>query len=353
MLLTIADRFRDALVPFLIVGGGLLLVLLIILVGQRVLRAAAEARRRSLVDRHRPIIDAALASEPGSALDAVGAIPRRHRAVAVDLVLATLRVVRGAQNERARAIAAKLDLTARWRADLRSRLWWRRSEAALALGLLRDPESAALLTLLLDDDHEQVRAAAIDALGRIGDPAAIRPLLARMSDPTRHERTRLVQALRALGDDATRALVEHGQQHPQHRSVVATVLSFVGGAGARDALLHWSTVPDAETRAAVWAALATIGLDDRAFYHALKALNADEGVVRAAAARALSRTGRADAISQLANRLDDEWEVAAQSARALGRLGPAGLEALRRRASGASGLGHDLSRQVLWEKGVR
>lgn len=353
MLLSIAERFRDALIPFIEFGGATLVLLLAILIGQRLIRAARESRRDAHARRYRPLIDAALNSESELALDAITAIPAHHRAVAGELVLATLRVVRGAQNERARAIAERLDLVTQWRKDLSSRRWWRRSEGALALGLLRDKKSTVLIAPLLDDEHEQVRAAAIDALGQIGDFWAIKPLLARLADPTRHERTRLVQALRAFGEQATRALVQHGQAHERDRAVVASVLSFVGGGSATDALLEWSTASDADTRAAVWAALGTIGLDERAFYHALKALNANEIPVRAAAARALARSGRADAAPQLAGKLDDEWEVAAQSARALARLGAPGLAELHQRVNGAEGLGRELARQVLWESGHR
>lgn len=353
MLLTIAERFRDALVPFLIAGTATLVGMLVILVGQRLIRAAAESRRRSLTARYRPVIEAALASDSPAAMEAAATIPKRHRDLAANLVLATLRIVRGGQTERARAMATKLALTDRWKQDLQSRLWWRRSEAALALGWLRDRKASPLLTPLLDDEHEQVRAAAIDALGQIGDVWAITPLLSRLSDPTRHERARLVQALRAFGENATRALVQHGQRTANDRATVASVLSFVGGAGASDALLEWSTAADAETRSAVWTALGTIGLDDRSFYHAIKALNADEPAVRAAAARALARSGRSDAAPQLAGKLDDEWEVAAQSARALARLGAEGITALRARVDHGPGLGQDLARQVLWESGHR
>jgi hypothetical protein len=353
VLLTIAERFRDVLVPFLLAGTAILLLMLVALIGQRLFRAAAHARRRSLVDRYRPIIDAALGSDSSHALDDAAAIPARHRPIAAEIVLSTLRVVRGGHNDRARVLAERLGLTDGWRHDLASRFWWHRSEAALAIGLLRDKKAVPLLTPLLDDDHEQVRAAAIDALGQIGDSWAITPLLARMSQPARHERARLVQALRAFGDRATRALVLHGQREAGDRALVATVLSYVGGAGAQEALLEWAAAPDADTRVAVWSALGTIGLNERAFYHAIKALNADESAVRAAAARALARSGRADAVPQLAGKLDDEWEVAAQSARALARLGAAGQAALQRRIDSGEGLGHDLARQVLWESGHR
>jgi HEAT repeat protein len=353
VLLTIAERFRDALVPFLIVGTSLIALLLFILVAQRLIRAAFESRRGALTERYRPHITAALASESPEAIDAASAIPARHLPIAADIVLGVLRLVRGSQNDRARAISEQLNLNDRWREQLQSRLWWRRSEAALALGLLRDFQSAPQLTPLLDDEHEQVRAAVIDALGQIGDREAIPALLARLADPTRHERTRLVQALRAFGEDATRALVSHGERQESDRTVVATVLSFVGGTGASEALLRWSTSPDPELRAAVWAAFGTIGLDERTFYHALKALNADEPVVRAAAARALARSGRTDAAPQLAGKLDDEWEVAAHAARALAKLGPEGHAALKERVDSGEGLGHDLARQVLWESGHR
>jgi HEAT repeat protein len=353
VLLTIAERFRATLVPFLLIGTIVIVLLLIILVSQRLIRAAAESRRKTLLERYRPRITAAVASESPEAIDAASAIPARHLPIAADIVLGILRLVRGGQNDRARAIAEQLSLNERWREQLQSRLWWRRSEAALALGLLRDFQSVPQLTPLLDDEHEQVRAAVIDALGQIGDREAIPALLARLADPTRHERARLVQALRAFGEDATRALVAHGERQESDRAIVATVLSFVGGTAASEALLRWSTSPHAELRAAVWAAFATIGLDDRTFYHALKALNADEPAVRAAAARALSRSGRADAAPHLAGKLDDEWEVAAHSARALARLGPDGQAALKSRVESGEGLGRDLARQVLWESGHR
>ena len=353
MLLTFAQQLRDALVPFLIGGTAILLIMLAVLIGQRLIRAAADARHRSLTARYRPAIDRALADDSPQALEAIAGIPGRHRRVAAELVLGTLRIVRGVQNDRAQAIADRLGLIPDWREDLESRFWWHRSEAALALGLVRDRAAVARLTPLLDDDHEQVRAAAIDALGQIGDTSAIAPLLARMSEPTRHERARVVQALRAFGEHSTRALVQHGQQHEDDRAIVATVLSFVSGAGASEALLEWSSSSDTETRAAAWMAIGTIGLDERAFYHAVKALNVDQPVVKAAVARALARSGRADAADQLAGQLDDDWEVASQAARALGRLGEPGIAALRQRVDRGEGLGHDLARQVLWESGHR
>ena len=353
MLLSFAEAFRNALIPFIVGGSAVLLLLLVLLVVQRLIRAASESRRRSLVVRYAPTIASALDGEAAAIAAAAGIIPARHRALVASLVLAPLHVVRGGHNARAAELAGRLRLTDDWRSDLRSRRWWHRSEAALALGLLRDQAAVPALIGLLDDQHDQVRAAAIDALGEIGDRSAIAPLLIRMNDPVRHERARLVQSLRAFGEGATSALLAHGAAHLGDRALVASILSFIGGAAARDPLLLWAGSEPAETRAAAWKALASIGLDERAFYHALKGLGDDEVTVRAAAARALARSGRGDASPHLARHLDDEWEVAAQSARALIKLGTDGHATLAARVSRGPGLGHDLAQQVLWEGGHR
>jgi hypothetical protein len=353
VLLSIAEAFRSVLIPFIFGGSSILLLLLALLVIQRLIRSAMQARRRTLVLRYGPIIHEALDTGSASAIDAATRIPVRYRRLLASLVLAPLHAVRGGLGARAAELAERLGLVEGWRTDLRSRRWWHRSEAALALGLLRNPSAVPELIELLDDDHEQVRAAAIDALGQIGDPSAVDSLLRSMSDPTRHERARVVQALRSFGESATSALLAHGAAVPADRALVATTLSFIGGAAAREPLLRWAAESDTATRASAWRALAAVGLDERAFYHALKALGDDDPAVREAAARALARTGRSDAAPHLAAHLDDQWEVAAQSARALLKLGPDGRAALAARVAQGAGLGHDLAEQVLWEGGRR
>jgi HEAT repeat protein len=104
-------------------------------------------------------------------------------------------------------------------------------------------------------------------------------------------------------------------------------------------------------RAAAWRAIGVTGMDDRIAYHALRAMSDEDPRVRARAAQALGRTGRTDFAPYLAAHLDDEWEVAAQGARALSLLGRAGLAALRaRETSGARGHGLELARHFLWER---
>jgi hypothetical protein len=100
-------------------------------------------------------------------------------------------------------------------------------------------------------------------------------------------------------------------------------------------------------RVAALGALGSIGLDDRSYYFALRALGDGDPQARAMAARALGRGRRADAVDYLAARLDDEWLPAAQAAEALRRLGGAGVVALQARAADEGQAG-DLARQMLW-----
>ena len=345
----LAEWFRDVLIPLLAGAAASMLLLLLLLVAQRGVRELRWRRLEFLKERFRPAVLGLLPSSTPITSADLSQFSRRHREVIGELVLAQLRLVRGNETLRGAEIADGLGLTTAWRAALESRQWWRIADAALALGLIRDAASGPALLTLLDHHHDQVRAAAIDALGHVGDPSALGALVARLGRPVRYERARVVQALRAFGPDVAEALIGHARTHPNERAQVAVVLADVSGPGAAGALLDWTAEADHLVRAAAWRALATIGLSDRAFYHALKALRDDHSDVRAGAARAVSRTGRADATDHLAQLLDDDWDVAAAAAMGLRRMGPRGQAALQVRADGSPGLGYDLARQVLWE----
>jgi HEAT repeat protein len=349
-----AERLRDALVPLLLVVGGAVGLLLVVVVLQRVIRDWRAWRLARVRARYAPLVRAALdgaGPERELALATLAAASPRHRAVVADALVEPLRVIRGTTVERARVVARELGLLDAWRARLARGSWVARSKAALALGLVRDVEAVPALVRLLDDASDQVRAAAVDALGIIGDSAAVEALLARLGQQSRHQQARLVEALRRIGPSVTESIVARGARDPGERILIAEVLALVGGAGARATLLEWTSDEDARVRAVAWRAIGTIGVGDRAAYHALRAMGDDDPRVRAHAAQALGRTGRADVVPYLASHLDDEWEVAAQGARALAWLGEPGLAALRaREASGAGGHGLELARHFLWER---
>lgn len=349
-MLTVAAWLRDLLFPILTVGFVVLAVLWLVLIVQRLMRTAFEAASQSIAQRYEPLIDVALSDRPDAdVMRRLRAVPRRHRRIVARLLLAPLPLVTGAILQRAHCVAVEIGLLSQWHEDLHARGWWARAEAALALGLVKDEQAIARLVEALDDDHEQVRAAAVDSLGRIGRPEVAPILLARLSEESRYERARMVEALRAIGTAATQPLLEHAARHPAQRAVAADILGYVAGSQALASLLEWTGDDDPATRAASWRALAAIGVDSRAYYHALRALDDRSPSVRAAASLALGRAGRSDAAAYLAGRLDDEWEVAAQAARALARIGPAGLASLRMRMQGPEGLGRQLAHQLAWE----
>jgi hypothetical protein len=345
---TLTDVIHAAFMPFLLVTGGLLLLLVCHIVVLHGVREVAFRRRQRLLAVYRPLVAAALDGDEG-ALARLARSSRRHRGIQSALLLEPLRVTAGRAPERALHIATVLGLRQQWTAALGDRRWWVRADAAGALGLVRCPEATASLAQTLDDPYDEVRAAAIEAVGRMADPSSIPDLVRRLNDQSRHQRVRLVQALHQFGAAAVGPVIEHGRRSPEERAQVAELLGSLGAASALDELLAWVGDERPAVRAAVWQAIGQIGVDDRAYYHLLRGLNDAAEPVRAAAAWALGRSGRQDAAVYLAGRLDDEWLVAAQTARALRALGPAGRRELEEAARSRNS---ELARQMLWESGA-
>ncbi len=290
--------------------------------------------------------------EPAAeALSQLVRAPGRHRAIVGALLIAPLRVAAGSLVDAARDAATSIGLVEGWLADLQAHAWWRRSEAARALGLLEVASAVRALMDRLNDEHEEVRAASVEALGRIGDLSAVPALLGALPDASRHQRARVVEALRELGPMVTPALIAHARVKPGDLAMVAQIVGFTGAAAAVDDLLAWSAHADPRVRKAALQAIGSLGLDDRAYYYTLRALGDDSAEVRAMAARALGRARREDAAAYLSAHLTDEWVVAAHAATALQMLGEAGTRELlaHERDEGLSGV---LARQMLWERRV-
>jgi hypothetical protein len=347
------ETFRQHLVVFLFVNGFLLAAVLLFLVVNRAVDEWRFRRRQRRQAELQPLVDRLVAPVPDAeAAVALAAAARRHPIEVSTLLLKVARLTEGSLVDRLRLVALDGGLVSRWLRSLEDRRWWIRAEAALALGLVREAAAGPGILSLLDDVHDEVRAAAVEALGRLGPPEAIPALIARLSSESRHQRARVVEALRRFGEAVTRPLLSHAAAHPEDRPMAAELLGLIGGTAALDALLEWTSGDEPALRAAALKALATIGIDDRAFYFALRGLGDADPDVRAMAARALGRSARAEAAPYLAARLDDEWIVAAHAATALRQLGEAGTRALAARA-GESTMAGRLARQMLWQASAR
>jgi len=351
-MLQLANWLVSALVPFLIVLSALLVTLLAVLVGQRGARQLQDRARQRLIEHYQPVVTQMIAgTATAGGVRALAAAPASHRRVIGSLLLRPLAVAGGEVVGPLREVAERLALTDLWLADLRSRLWWSRAYGARAIGLIGELRGFESLLEALEDDHEEVRAAAVEGLGQLGDPRAIPPLLRALSDSTRFQQARVVESLGRLGPSVAPLLLASVRQEPDNAVLAAEVLGMLGGAEAVSGLTAWTAAEDPRLRAAAIGSLGTIGLDERTFYFALRALADPEPAVRAQAARAIGRSSREDAVPYLASCLEDEWQVAAHAARALRALGAAGLRALEARAH-ADGLPGDLARQMLWEQRV-
>ena len=305
-------------------------------------------RRERLVTRYRPLVDAITQSGlTPQTFERLRRMPARHRGIVASLLLAPLHATRGDVVSHVRDAAAAIGLVGGWVADLEHRHWWVRADAVRALGLIEEPSALHRVMRALDDVHDEVRAAAVEAVGTFGNPYSIPALLEHLADGSRYQRARVVDALRRLGPAVTPALVECARAQPEQAPLVLELLGLVGTSAAIEPLLQWCGDERGAVRSAALAALGSIGLDDRSYYYALRALGDADPQARAMAARALGRGRREEAVAYLAERLDDEWLPAAQAAGALRSLGGAGVAALEAR-SHDEGQAGDLARQMLW-----
>jgi HEAT repeat protein len=338
------------LAPFVVAAAALLAATMVGAVAvERAAFAVQELRRRRFAAHVIPIIEDALAGDTAAAAALAAASLSRRVAAATWLMQPLVGDRDPDRIERARTLVRTLALRDYAVRMARSRRWWRRAFALRAVGLLRIPGYTGLLVAALDDGHAYVRGAALDALGDLRDPASLHAVVVRLLDASL-PRGRRVAALAAFGEDAEPILRDLSEHHRAYRVAYARALALCGTRLSIPTLCRWTADGRAAVRTAAFDALARIGLDDRAARLALDALDRSaDPAERAAAAHALHHwTGAGDTAARLARHLDDAWIVAAQAARTLQTIRPAGIDALRAEA-GRQDLAGTLARQMLWE----
>jgi HEAT repeat protein len=247
--------------------------------------------------------------------------------------LALLGKLRGEAHAALISVFLRRGVARRAMRDLRHRSRVRRARAAQVLGDLELKAAVPELSRLLDDRHDEVRVVAVRALGRIGDPAAAWRLIASLDRPDPLPSLLVTHTLVQLGADAEITL-SAALDHPQAR-VRVVCLDALGLLGATGAVTRIARVlgDDAslDVRVAAAASLGRLGTRS-ALDPLIGALApARPTTLRAAAARALGDLGAPTAVPHLEALLDDDtFRIAHEAAHALRRLGPTGLDALRR-----------------------
>jgi HEAT repeat protein len=310
-------------------------------------------RRQRIERRYQPIAQRALAGDE-EALHELVASPSRYRIDIAYLLILPLIGERDTDRiTRTRAIIDAMSLIPIAERMLHSRRWSQRALALRALGLLQVKTHSPAIVAALDDGNAEVRAAALDAIADLRDTDSLPAIVLRLHDASLHPGRRAA-VIAAFGSQCEPLLLEVAETDVANRLNYAQALAICGTDRSRPALCWWTQDPRPKVRAAAFEALAHVGLDQRAAFLAIDALETGDVAVRAMAAHALhdwSGPGE-EVASCLARHLDDSWPVAVKAARSLRTLGDIGSVALQAAAS-RSDLAGMLARQTLWGMAAR
>jgi len=314
---------------------------------ERIAVALLHARRRQLDRYYQPAVQRALHGDP-RARQALSASRSRHQLLIARLLILPLIDNRDPHRvAQTRAILEAMSFIPTVQRYLRSRRSWRRALALQVLGLLQARDHTAAIVAALDDPERIVRSAALDALTDLQDPAALPAIVVRLHDESLPHGRR-ISALTAFGSLSEPLILDLMTVDPKHAVNYAQALALCGTHQSRSVLCRLTTDPRPEVCAAALKALGHVGLNETAAGCAVAAFDNSDPHVRAAAAGALRGwTAGSAIVAQLANHLDDQWEVAVSAAQSLRSMGAPGLAELRARAERQDAAG-ELARYMLW-----
>ncbi|HEY3176609.1 MAG TPA: HEAT repeat domain-containing protein [Candidatus Polarisedimenticolia bacterium] len=280
-------------------------------------------------------------------------IHRSERVLVERIFFEMGRVVKGSVRERARDAFEKLGFVDHYLANLESRRWWTRAEAAEKLGLMGSEKATRSLIDHMNDPVPEVRVRVARALGNIRTSEALRPLTLALKDPGRWSAIRVAGILIGAGDESVEILLQEFDHFPQHAKISAIdifgrIRSLKAISLLRDLLKH----QDADIRARAAFALGSIG-DPTSASHLGDALKDPAWFVRAMAAKALGRLKEEGSIEALCTSLaDPQWWVRANAAEALKNKGERGMSALLAMLDSKDTYAAQQAVQMLQESGV-
>ena len=303
----------------------------------KVRRGRAGVRSRALLAPYRGALIVLASGEDadGKARAALYAVPGPTWDHLRASVVAFLSKVRGTPAEDLGQLLRSHGEIERATRTLTSRSAVRRARAAYLLGLVRDPDSAALVLPLLGDPDAEVRLVAARALGAIGEPAAASAVLHALR--THHGQIGLpawvaAEALLAMGVEILPALrIDLASDDPAVRNVCALVAglgTFPVTAPQLRTLL--ATDSEGDVRASAAVALGRVGGAEDVAVLARHTDASETTVLRRTCATALGELGQRDSLATLAGLLGDGdrrlGQLAADSMVRIGSEGIARLE---------------------------
>ncbi|TFB50266.1 HEAT repeat domain-containing protein [Cryobacterium tagatosivorans] len=305
-------------------------------------RGRADVRSRALLApyRHALIAIASGEDEDGQAKTALSALPAPTWDRLRPSVVAFLPKVRGTPADDLGELLRSHGEIERATRMLTSRSAIRRTRAAYLLGLVRDPNSAALVLPLLGDPDADVRLVAARALGAIGEPSAASGVLHALR--TYHGQIGLpawvaAEALLAMGVQIAPALrIGLASEDPAVRNVCALVAGHGTFASAAPQLrILLATDSEGDVRASAAVALGRVGGAEDEAALARHTDASETTALRRTCATALGDLGQRESLDTLAGLLDDgDRRLAQLAADALVRIGSEGITRLKEAAAG-------------------
>jgi len=309
--------------------GGFFVLLLTIIIVSKAWREVVEARlRRRRVELEPAFFKYVVGSGPiASFLERP--IKGNERQLVEQVFFELGRVVKGSVHDRARDAFEQLGFVDHYLANLNSRRWWTRAEAAEKLGLMGSAKATVALIEHMTDPVPEVRVRAARALGNIRTSEALRPLALALRDPGRWSAIRVAGILIGAGDESVEILLKEFARFPQHAKISAIdIFGRIRSLKAISLLRDLLRDKDADIRARAAFALGSIG-DPTSASHLAAALTDPAWFVRAMAAKALGRLKEDVSIPALCSALaDPQWWVRANAAEALKNKGQRGMGAL-------------------------
>jgi hypothetical protein len=231
----------------------------------------------------------------------------------------------------------------------RSHFWWRRMDAAEALGLVGRPEDDEMLLKLLEDPHSGVEMAALTAARELKLPTLLEPLLSMAVSAGATREDFVLHVLLDYGPLLVPLLDRH-LRGPDNGAEATTLLKLAGRLGAPelvDDVLGEVQNSHLEVRIIAVRALSSFaGEKVGAALHA--ALSDEAWQVRAQAASGLGLLIVPDAEADLMTALaDHNWWVRLRAALALRRFGDSGVRRLERIKEADDAFAYDMAQYVL------